>query len=74
MNNSNPRKRCEICSKLTIKSPQRRFTVFIVNFEHISYLFTPFSIVSTVGFEQVNVCWGPPYEFTNAEITYCCNY
>ena len=42
VNNSNTRKRCEICSKLTIKSPQRRSTVFIVNFEHISYLLTPF--------------------------------
>ena len=50
VNNSNTRKGCEICSKLTIKSPQRRSTVFI-NFEHISYLFTPFSSVSTVGFE-----------------------
>ena len=59
VNNSNTRKRCEICSKLTIKSPQRRSTVFIVNFEHISHLFTPFSSVSTVGFEQVNVCWVP---------------
>ena len=51
--NSNTRKRCEICSKLTIKSPQQLSTVFI---EHISYLFTPFSTVSTVGFEQVDVC------------------
>ena len=57
MNNRNTRKGCEICSKLTIKLPQRRSTVIIVNFGHISYLFTPFSRVSTVGFEQVNVCW-----------------
>ena len=55
MNNRNTRKGCEICSKLTIKLPQRRSTVIIVNFGHISYLFTPFSRVSTVGFEQVNV-------------------
>ena len=55
MNNSNTRKRCEICSKLTIKSPQRRSNVFIVNFEHISYFFTPVSSVSAVGFEQINV-------------------
>ena len=34
------RKRCEICSKLTIKVPERRHSgVFIVNFEHISHLF-----------------------------------
>ena len=51
VNNCNTRKGCEICSKLTIKSPERRSTVFIVNFEHISYLFTPFSSVSSVGFE-----------------------
>ena len=31
----------------------RRSCVFIVNFEHISHLFTS---VSTVDFEQVNVC------------------
>ena len=50
-------KRCEICSKLTIKTPERypcrRSYVFIVNFELIS----PFSSVSIVDFEQVNVCW-----------------
>ena len=31
-NNRNTRKRCEICSKLTIKTP------VIVNFEHISHV------------------------------------
>ena len=34
----NNRPRCEICSKLTIKTPERRYWhrsgVFIVNFEH----------------------------------------
>ena len=39
-------KRCEICSKLTIKTPERRqwrrSGVFIVNFEHISHLFLVF--------------------------------
>ena len=44
-------------------SLQRRSTVFIVNFEYISYLFTPFPSVSTVGFEQLNVCWVPLYQF-----------
>ena len=33
---------CEICSKLTIKIPERRqwcrIGIFIVNFEYISYL------------------------------------
>ena len=37
-NNRNTRKRCEICSKLKIKTPEkrlwRRSAVFIFNFEH----------------------------------------
>ena len=37
LNNRNTRTRCEICSKLTIKTPEsrqwRRSGVFIVNFE-----------------------------------------
>ena len=43
VNSRNTRTRCEICSKLTIKTPERRqwhqlhrFDVFIFNFEHIS--------------------------------------
>ena len=44
--------RCEICSKLTIKT--RRFGVFIVNSEHISHLR---SSVSVVTFEKVNAGW-----------------
>ena len=43
--------RCEICSKLTIKTPKR---VFIVNFEHISHLY---SSVSIVNFEHVIAGW-----------------
>ena len=47
---------CETCSKLTIKTPERRQRrrsgVFIVNFEHI---FTPFPSFFIVDFEQVNV-------------------
>ena len=37
-------KSCEICLKLTIKTPERKY-------------FTLFSSVSTVDFEQVNVSW-----------------
>ena len=52
--NSNIRKRYEICSKLTINTPERhqqlRSGVFIVNFEHILLFF---SSVSIVDFEQV---------------------
>ena len=55
VNYRNTRKRCEICSQLTIKTPerrhQRRSGVFIVNFKH-----RPFSFVSIVNFEQVNAC------------------
>ena len=64
----------KICSKLAIMSLQRNSTVFVVNFEYISYLFTPFSSVSAVGFEQLNVCWVPLYQFKNVGITYCCKY
>ena len=57
VNNWNTRKRCEICSKLTIKTPERRqwrrSDVFIVNFEYISLS----STVSIINFEQVNVSW-----------------
>ena len=67
------RKRRESCSKLAIMSLQRRSTVFIVNFECILQLFTP-SIVSTVGFEKLNVCWVPLYQFINVGSTYCCKY
>ena len=42
VNSRNTRTRSEICSKLTIKTPERRHwrlsSVFIVNFEHISHL------------------------------------
>ena len=43
VNNRKSRERCEMCSKLSIKTPQRRqwrrFGVFVVKFEHISHLF-----------------------------------
>ena len=42
--------KCELCSKLTLKTPKRRqwrrFGVFIVNFEHISHLCSSVSIVN----------------------------
>ena len=50
--------KCEICSKLTIMPPKRRqwhcFGGFILNFEHISHLF---SSVSIVNFEHVITGW-----------------
>ena len=56
-NNRNTRTRCEICSKLTIKIPERRHwrrsSIFIVNFEH----FTPCSSVTIDNFEHVIAGW-----------------
>ena len=58
VNNRTAAKRCEICSKLTIKTPKQRHwhhsAAFIITFEHMS---THFSRVSIVDFEQVNVSW-----------------
>ena len=38
VNNRSTRSRCEICSKLTTKTSERREDIFIVNFEHILHL------------------------------------
>ena len=44
VNNRNIRKRCEIRSKLTTKTTERR-GVFIINFEHNSYIFLVFLLL-----------------------------
>ena len=46
VNNRNTRTKCEICSKLTIKTPERRYSVFIVNVEHISHLVLVFLLLT----------------------------
>ena len=50
VNNRSTRTRCEICSKLTIKIPERRqwrcSGIFIVNFEHISHLVLVFLLLT----------------------------
>ena len=50
INNTNTRTRYEICSKLTIKIPERRqwgrSGIFIVNFEHISHLVLVFPLLT----------------------------
>ena len=50
VNNRNTRARCEICSKLTIKIPERRHWrrsgIFIANFEHISHLILEFLLLT----------------------------
>ena len=45
-NSRNTKKRCEKCSKLTMKTPDRRSGVFIVNFEHISRLVLVFLLLT----------------------------
>ena len=49
-NNRNTRTRREICSKLTINTPERRHwrrsDIFIVNFEHISHLVLVFLLLT----------------------------
>ena len=42
VDNRNTRTMCEICSKLTIKTPERLF----VNFEHISHLVLVFLLLT----------------------------
>ena len=50
VSNRNTRARCEICSKLTMKTPERhhwrRSGVFIVNFEHILHLVLVFLLLT----------------------------
>ena len=50
VNNRNNRIRCEICSKLTIKTPElrhwRRSGVFIVKFEHILHFVVAFLLLT----------------------------
>ena len=51
VNNRNTRARCEVCSKLTVKTPERRqwprYGVLIANFEHISHFILVF-LLSTL--------------------------
>ena len=37
VNSKNTRKRCEICSELTIMIPERRYGIFIINFVSSAY-------------------------------------
>ena len=67
VNNRNTRKRCKICSKLTKKTPEQHClhsVAFIVNF--FNY-FLPFSSVSIVDFEQVNVFWNLLFTLNNKQ-------
>ena len=53
VSNRNTRTRCEICSKLTIKTPEQRY-------------FTPCFSVFIVNFEQVNAGWEDANGFKSA--------
>ena len=72
VNKRNTRTRCEICSKLTINTPERPqwcpSGVFIVNFEHISHRFR---VSSNVNFEHVNAGWVRAYDLGVYVLTTC---
>ena len=55
---------CEICSKLTIKTPEQLSTVFVVNFGHISHLSLVFLLLLWTSYAY----WVPPDQFINAEV------
>ena len=61
VNNRNTITRCEIYSKIAIKTRKRRqwrrSGVFVVLFKHIVLEFTTYSRVFIVNFEQVNAGW-----------------
>ena len=47
--NINTRRKCELCLKLMIKTPERRRSdVFIVNMEHILHLFLVFIFLTLI--------------------------
>ena len=51
VNSRNTRARCELCLKLTIKTPQQRqwsrSGVFIINFEHTSHFVVVFPLLTS---------------------------
>ena len=73
VNNRNTRRRCEICSKLTIKTPERRH-VFIVNFKHISHLVLVFLLLTLSrivlsNLELLKICFFTPTTTTTTTTT-----
>ena len=56
-NNKNTKKRCEICLKLRIKTPEWRQLVVLVFLFLIWKYFTPSSSLSIVDLEQANIGW-----------------
>ena len=80
--NRNTRTRCKLFSKLTIKIPERRSGVFIVNFEHISHILvfllltlnTQFPVGIILAFNKMTNCLTWPinhsYEHSISTIFY----
>ena len=75
VNNRNSRKRCEICSKLTMKTPERHWRhwrcsgVFIVNFEHISHLFLLLLLLTLIEQENVKSDWFSSYSWLDLSLS-----
>ena len=71
VNNRNTKIRCEICSKLTRKTPKRRqwrfSCVFIINFEQISHLFLVFLLLTLSRYTQAGklICNQSSINMTN---------
>ena len=61
VNNRNTRTGCEICSKLTIKTPEQRQGVVLVSVLLFLTYFTPCSSVYIVNFELVNADEGKAF-------------
>ena len=79
VNNGNVRKVCQICSKLAIKTPERRqwrrSTVFVFNLEHISNLYLLFVLLnlSTLMFATYVASSSTiPVKFFRNVTFYCC--
>ena len=64
VSNRNTRTSCEICSRLTIKIPERRYRRFFVNFEHMSHL----ALLFVVNFEHVISSWAEPCQISFMEL------
>ena len=68
VNNRNTRKRPDICSKLTVKLPERcHWGRSCVSLLTLNY-FTPFASFLIVEFIQVNVCWENYLRFYSFDI------
>ena len=72
VSNRSTRKRCEICSKLTIKTPEDVLDVVLVFLLLTLKIFHALSSVSFVNFGQVNVSWVLLHVFLISN-TFICN-